>query len=77
MEIPFDQGPVLLSLPAAVGQPDEVLPLQVRLEDYGSDYGINYRWYSNMIGIVEDTLFDYTDVIMVNSKFTGTSINNV
>lgn len=27
-----------------------------------------------MIGIVEDTLFDYTDVIMVNSKFTGTSI---
>ncbi|GMT32595.1 hypothetical protein PFISCL1PPCAC_23892 [Pristionchus fissidentatus] len=36
-----------------------------------------YRWYSNLIGIVEDTLFDYTDVIMVNSKFTASQFTRV
>lgn len=31
-----------------------------------------YRWYSTLIGLLEEKMFEYADVVMVNSKFTGT-----
>ncbi len=30
-----------------------------------------YRWYSQLIGLIEDILFEHADIIMVNSHFTG------
>ena len=29
-----------------------------------------YRWYSWLMGIIEGRLFEYADLIMVNSEFT-------
>lgn len=29
-----------------------------------------YRWYSRLMGIIEQRLYDYADVVMVNSEFT-------
>lgn len=34
---------------------------------------LDFRWYSNLIGLIEEHLFQSTDVIMVNSHFTGKS----
>ncbi|KAI6232269.1 Glycosyl transferase domain containing protein [Aphelenchoides besseyi] len=31
-----------------------------------------YRWYSNAVGLIEAKLYRHADVVMVNSKFTGT-----
>ena len=31
-----------------------------------------YRWYSTLIGLIEARLYESADVIMVNSKYTGT-----
>ena len=36
-----------------------------------------YRWYSNLIGLIEAKLYEFTDVIMVNSKFTAESFAEV
>lgn len=36
-----------------------------------------YRWYSNVIGLIEAKLYESADVIMVNSKFTALSFSKV
>uniref|UniRef100_A0A7E4UTS7 Alpha-1,3/1,6-mannosyltransferase ALG2 n=1 Tax=Panagrellus redivivus TaxID=6233 RepID=A0A7E4UTS7_PANRE len=36
-----------------------------------------YRWYSNLIGLIEAKLYESADVIMVNSKFTATNFAEV
>ncbi|KAK5968690.1 Glycosyl transferase [Trichostrongylus colubriformis] len=36
-----------------------------------------YRWYSNLIGVIEEHLFEHTDVIMVNSHFTASQFSRV
>ncbi|VDM75458.1 unnamed protein product [Strongylus vulgaris] len=36
-----------------------------------------YRWYSNLIGLIEEHLFEQTDVIMVNSHFTASQFSRV
>ncbi|KHJ99525.1 glycosyltransferase, group 1 family protein [Oesophagostomum dentatum] len=35
------------------------------------------RWYSNLIGLIEEQLFEKTDVIMVNSHFTASQFSRV
>lgn len=30
-----------------------------------------YRWYSRLIAVIEEWLYESADVILVNSKFTG------
>ncbi|KAK6033265.1 glycosyltransferase, group 1 family protein [Ostertagia ostertagi] len=35
------------------------------------------RWYSNLIGVIEEHLFEHTDVIMVNSHFTASQFSRV
>ncbi|KAK6056556.1 glycosyltransferase, group 1 family protein [Cooperia oncophora] len=35
------------------------------------------RWYSNLIGVIEEHLFQHTDVIMVNSHFTASQFSRV
>jgi alpha-1,3/alpha-1,6-mannosyltransferase len=36
-----------------------------------------YRWYSNAIGLIEAKLYESADVVMVNSKFTAASFEQV
>ncbi|CAJ0947413.1 unnamed protein product, partial [Mesorhabditis belari] len=36
-----------------------------------------YRWYSRLIGIAEEILFEGTDVVMVNSQFTAGQFQRV
>ncbi|XGW35752.1 hypothetical protein V3C99_019162, partial [Haemonchus contortus] len=36
-----------------------------------------YRWYSSLIGVIEEHLFQHTDVIMVNSHFTASQFSRV
>ncbi|KAI6221419.1 Alpha-1,3/1,6-mannosyltransferase ALG2 [Aphelenchoides fujianensis] len=36
-----------------------------------------YRWYSNLIGLIEARMFEHADVVMVNSKFTAETFKKV
>ncbi|KAH7719819.1 Protein BUS-8 [Aphelenchoides avenae] len=36
-----------------------------------------YRWYSILIGMLEEKMFGYADVVMVNSKFTASQFRRV
>ncbi|CAD5234561.1 unnamed protein product [Bursaphelenchus xylophilus] len=36
-----------------------------------------YRWYSNIVGLIEEKMFQSADTIMVNSKFTAANFKQV